>query len=310
MSRPLDAWINGFIGMAIFSASLPATRLALVDLDPIFLTTARAAIAGICAMLILALVRQPAPRRADLPSLVVVSLGVVLGFPMLTALALRHITSAHGVVYLGLLPLSTAIFGVLRAGERPNAAFWLFAVLGSLCVAAFALHNGADASLAGDGLMLAAILVCGLGYAEGGRLARTMGGWPVICWALVIALPVMAALAVAGWPDWTRVGYPALAGLAYVSLFSMLIGFFFWYRGLAKGGIAAIGQLQLFQPFLGLALAAGVVGESVGWDMGLASLAVIGCVVGSRRYGRKITPSAVDESRVRPADRRAYDARR
>jgi drug/metabolite transporter (DMT)-like permease len=286
MNRSLDAWINGFIGVAIFSASLPATRLAVIDLDPIFLTTARATIAGICAALLLLMIRQPIPRRADLPSLVIVALGVVLGFPMLTALALRHITSAHGIVYLGLLPLSTAIFGVLRAGERPKPAFWLFAVLGSLCVAGFALYRGTGASLVGDGLMLLAILVCGLGYAEGARLARTMGGWPVICWALVISLPIMAAFALTRLPDWSRVGNPALAGLAYVSLFSMLIGFFFWYRGLAKGGIAAIGQLQLFQPFLGLALAAGLLGEPVGWDMGLASLAVIGCVAGSRRFGR------------------------
>ncbi len=281
----LRAWINGFIGMAMFSGSLPATRAAVHDLDPVFVTMGRAAIAGLLGAVLLLVLRQRRPRLGDLHSLAITAVGVVVGFPLLTGLALRHITAAHALVYIGLLPLATALFGVWRGGERPRLAFWLFAAFGSACVAAFALRASAAASWAGDGAMVAAILLCGLGYAEGARLSRTLGGWQVVCWALVLSLPLTLAFMVWGWPDWTQVGEPARLGFAYVSLFSMLIGFFFWYRGLAEGGIAAIGQLQLLQPFLGLALAAGLLGEHVGWDMALASAGVIASVAGSRRLG-------------------------
>jgi drug/metabolite transporter (DMT)-like permease len=167
-------------------------------------------------------------------------------------------------VFLGLLPLSTAVFGVLRGGERPRPAFWLFSLLGSACVVGYAARNGIEASLQADLLMLAAIVVCGLGYAEGGRLARHLGGWQVISWALLLALPVMLPLTVLMRPaSFTAVGASAWWALGYVAVFSMLIGFLFWYRGLAQGGIAAVGQLQLLQPFFGLALAALLLHESV-----------------------------------------------
>jgi drug/metabolite transporter (DMT)-like permease len=285
MDRTTLGLINGMAGVVIFSGSLPATRLAVMDLDPVFLTVARAAIAGILAVALLLLYREKRPARADLLSLAVVAGGVVIGFPLLTALALRHVTSAHSIVFIGLLPLATAIFGTLRAGERPKPAFWLFSILGSALVAGFALTRGAEASAVGDSLMLAAVVVCGLGYAEGGRLSRRLGGWQVICWALVLALPAMLILSLWFLPSTlATVGAPAWLGLAYVSLFSMLIGFVFWYRGLAQGGIAAVGQLQLLQPFLGLALAASLLGEPVGWSMLAVTLAVILCVAGARRF--------------------------
>src|SRR5262249_19153559 len=151
-----------------------------------------------------------------------------------------------------------------RGGERPRAAFWLFSCLGSALVAGFALSQGVTASPVGDLLMLAAVVVCGLGYAEGAKLSRRLGGWQVISWALVMSLPVMLALALGTMPpSLADIGGAAWMGLAYVSLFSMLIGFIFWYRGLALGGIAAVGQLQLLQPFFGLALAATLLGEQV-----------------------------------------------
>ena len=167
---------------------------------------------------------------------------------------------------------------MLRGGERPKPAFWLFSALGSALVAGFALMQGGASSPLGDGLMLAAIIVCGLGYAEGARLSRTLGGWQVISWALVISLPVMIALSVAFRPQtFSDVALPAWFGLAYVSLFSMLIGFIFWYRGLVQGGIAAVGQLQLLQPFFGLALAATLLHEPVSPMMLVVTLAVILC---------------------------------
>jgi len=297
MQKTTHGWLNGLLGVLIFSGSLPATRLAVQGLDPVFLTFARATIAGTLGLILLVAGRQRWPKRHDLIPLLMVAFGVVLGFPLLTALALRHVTSAHAVVFIGLLPLSTAIFGVLRGGERPQMPFWIFSVLGSGAVIAFALRNGIGASPLGDALMLSAIVVCGLGYAEGARLSRHLGGWQVISWALVLSLPIMMPLAA-----WTRpasfagVSHGALWGLAYVSLFSMLIGFVFWYRGLALGGITGVGQLQLLQPFFGLVLAAALLHEQVPPSMVAVTLIVVACVAGAKHFSRA-SPSVSTISR-------------
>jgi len=285
MERTTDGWLSGFIGMTIFSGSLPATRVAVIGFDPVFLTGARAVIAGALGLAVLVLLRQARPQRRDLVPLLIVALGVVVGFPLLTALALQYVSSAHSLVFIGLLPLATAVFGVLRGGERPRPAFWAFSLLGSLLVAAFALREGVAAAPIGDALMLAAIVVCGLGYAEGGRLSRRLGGWQVICWALVLSLPPMLLVsALSRPPSFGGVPSGAWAGLAYVSLFSMLIGFVFWYRGLAHGGIAAVGQLQLLQPFFGFGLAALLLGETVSGAMLAATLGIVVCVAGAKRF--------------------------
>lgn len=282
-----SGWLNGFIGVLIFSGSLPATRVAVMQFDPVFLTVARASIAAIVALCLLLLFKEKRPARHQLFSLAIVALGVVLGFPLLTALALQYVTSAHSIVFVGLLPLATAAFGVWRGGERPRPVFWFFSVLGSLLVVGFAVSQGLTASPAGDILMLLAILACGLGYAEGAKLSKTLGGWQVISWALVLSLPVMAPLT---WllapPSLSAITPPAWLSLAYVSLFSMLIGFVFWYRGLAQGGIAAVGQLQLLQPFFGLALAATLLHEQVSVAMLGVTVAVILCVAGARKFSK------------------------
>ncbi len=291
MDKATSGWLSGLTGVVIFSGSLPATRLAVTGFDPVFLTVARASIAGLLALALLFLFRQKRPARDDLTSLFIVSLGVVVGFPLLTALALRHVTSAHSIVFVGLLPLATAIFAVLRGGERPRPVFWLFSCLGSALVAGFSLSNsfasGIETSLTGDLLMFGAIIVCGLGYAEGAALSRKLGGWQVISWALVLSLPVMLPLAFVSGPD-TLAGIApqAWGGLAYVSLFSMLIGFIFWYRGLALGGIAAVGQLQLLQPFFGLVLAASLLNEDVSPAMIAVTMVVVLCVAGARKFAR------------------------
>ncbi|MGX5841963.1 DMT family transporter [Mesorhizobium sp. ArgA1] len=287
MDKTASGWVNGFVGVLIFSGSLPATRVAVADFDPTFLTSARAAIAGLLGLAMLVLFRQKRPERTDFMSLVIVALGVVVGFPLLTALALKHVTSAHSIIFVGLLPLATAIFGVLRGGERPRPAFWLFSCVGSGLVAGFALSQGVTASPVGDGLMLAAIIVCGLGYAEGAALSRRLGGWQVICWALAISLPIMLVLTLVTLPpSFATIGSGAWVGLAYVSLFSMLIGFVFWYRGLAQGGIAVVGQLQLLQPFFGLALAASLLHEQVSPLMVVVTLGVVACVFGAKKFAR------------------------
>jgi drug/metabolite transporter (DMT)-like permease len=338
VDKAKGGWLNGFLGVLIFSGSLPATRAAVMDFDPVFLTVARATIAALLGIALLLAAREKLPERGDVPSLIVVAIGVVIGYPLLTALALQHITSAHSIVFVGLLPLATAIFGVLRGGERPRRAFWVFACVGSALVVGYAV--GQDlwpsptegyategerspegipretegyategernpegipretegyapegerspegiARDTGNVLMLAAIVICGLGYAEGAKLSRKLGGWQVICWALALSLPLMLALfVILAPPNFGDVGRPAWLGLAYVSLFSMLIGFVFWYRGLAQGGIAAVGQLQLLQPFFGLALAATLLGEQVSVGMLAVTLAVVACVVGAKR---------------------------
>ncbi len=278
-------WINGFLGVLIFSGSLTATRLAVIDIDPTFLTLVRASIAGIIGIALLAAFRAPLPGKRDVGSLIIVAIGVVAGFPLLTGIALQYMTSAHAIVFIGLLPLSTAIFAVLRGGERPGALFWLFSIAGSLIVASYAYGQGNQSTLLGDVLMLAAIILCGLGYAEGAQLSRRLGGWQVICWALVFSLPLMLPLSFMMQPEtWANIGAMAWGGLAYVTLFSMLIGFFFWYRGLAQGGAAAVGQLQLLQPFFGLMLAAGIAGEAVSSGMVLTAALVVVCVAGAKRF--------------------------
>lgn len=288
MERNAAGWGSGFLGVVIFSGSLPATRLAVADFSPLFLTSARAVIAALIAGVFLAAHRQVRPAAGDLFSLAIVAVGVVIGFPLLTGLALQHITAAHSIVFIGLLPLATAIFGVLRGGERPKPAFWLFSCVGAATVAGFALSRSADGSLSGDLLMIGAVVLCGLGYAEGATLSRRLGGWQVISWALLLALPFMAAIALTVRPDgWAGIGLPAWAGLAYVSVFSMLVGFVFWYRGLALGGIAGVGQLQLLQPFLGLMLAAAILGESIAWPMLAATGVVVLCVAGARHFAHR-----------------------
>lgn len=312
MKRSTKAWMNGAAGVVIFSGSLPATRLAVEGFDPLFVTAARATIAGVLGGALLLFLGTARPRTADLWALGIVAIGVVLGFPLLTALALTHITSAHSVVFIGLLPLSTALFGAFRGGERPRPAFWVFSALGSSLVIGFAFSQGLNAAPVGDGLMLAAILICGLGYAEGARLSQRLGGWQVISWALVLSLPVMGTLMMLFWPgidNASNAGPSAWAGLAYVSLFSMLIGFIFWYRGLALGGTASVGQLQLLQPFLGLLLAAVVLGEPVTSRMVWSTLGVILCVVAARKYGQPQGKTCEPSNPVTPSSAMAMPPR-
>ena len=278
------AW--GALGVLAFSVSLPATRMAVAGgLPSGFVGIGRAVVAGLLAVVTLAAMRQPLPARRLLPRLAVVSLGVVLGFPLLTALALARVPASHGVVVTGLLPAATAVMAVLRAGERPPFRFWLAAGAGLVCVLAFAAAQGGGGIELADGLLLAAVVLCALGYAEGGALARELGGVQVICLALVLSLPVTAA-----WTLW-QLDLAALAqataaawvGFCYVSLVSMFAGFFAWYRGLALGGVARVGQVQLAQPVLSLGWAALLLGEAVTPAMIVAGVGVLACVVATQR---------------------------
>jgi drug/metabolite transporter (DMT)-like permease len=287
--------VFGFVGCAIFAGSLPATRLAVAAFDPLLVTAARAVIAGLLSIVLLAASRQAWPERRIWARLAIVAFGVVLGFPLFSAYAMHQVPASHGIVFVGLLPMMTAAFAVLRGGERPKPAFWLFAGLGAAIVIGYALieariEGHAIGLQAADIDMLIAVIVCGLGYAEGAVLARQLGSWQVICWALILSLPVMAVLLAWRWQVsnldlmtvWAA-GPGPLLGFAYVCLFSMLIGFFFWYHGLKLGGTARVGQLQLIQSFIGLGLAALVLGETVPLAAIIAAVLVVGCIFGARR---------------------------
>ncbi|WP_288445949.1 DMT family transporter [uncultured Chryseobacterium sp.] len=283
----ISGWINGFIGVVLFSGGLPATKLAVMEMSPTFVTIVRAAVAGLLALIVLWLGKEKRPVKKDLIPLLLVSLGCVVGFPLLSALALQYLTSAHSIVFLGMLPLATAIFGVFRGGERPHPVFWIFSIVGSLLVIGYAVSQGISASPIGDILMLLAVILCGMGYAEGAKLSKTLGGWQVISWALVLALPIMIPLFFIYYPEnIENVSFQGWFGLAYISLFSMFIGFIFWYKGLAQGGIATVGQLQLLQPFFGLALAAWLLHEQVSVGMVGVTVGVILCVAGTKKFAK------------------------
>lgn len=282
-----SGWINGFIGVVIFSGSLPATKVAVLAFSPLFLTVVRATIAGLLAVSVLYFFKEKRPTRKQIIPLIIVALGSVIGFPLLSAMALQYTTSAHSMVFLGLLPLATAVFGVIRGGERPSRIFWFFSTVGSLLVVGYAISQGLTASPLGDALMLLAIIVCGLGYAEGAKLSKALGGWQVISWALVISLPIMATSTLFLMPQsFAGIGVAAWISLAYIGIFSMFVGFIFWYRGLAQGGIALVGQLQLLQPLFGLALAATLLHEQVSIDMLGTTIGVIICVACTKRFAK------------------------
>jgi drug/metabolite transporter (DMT)-like permease len=274
----------GFAGMAAFSLTLPATRTAVAELDPTVVGLGRAIVAAALAAAALAAARAPLPERATLGRLAIVALGVVVGFPWLSAWAMRVVPSVQGAVVIGLLPLSTAVFGTLWAGERPSALFWAATAAGSAAVLIYALAAGGGSLHLADLALLGAVLSAGLGYAEGARLARVLGGWQVISWALVIAAPALAVpVGLAIGAHGLHAGPAAWAGFAWVSLVSMYLGFFLWYRGLALGGIARVGQLQLLQPFLTIAASAVLLGERVTPAALAAAAVVLVCVVIGRR---------------------------
>jgi drug/metabolite transporter (DMT)-like permease len=277
----------GALGVLGFSFSLPATRLAVADLDPVVVGLGRAVVAAVLAAALLAVRREPVPARADWPRLGLVAIGVVVGFPIFTSLALRHLSSAHASVIVGVLPAATAAMAVARGGERPSRAFWLAAAAGLAAALGFAATQGASGLAAADVYVLIAIALCALGYAEGGALSRRLGGWQVICWTLVLSAPVLApVVAVRIAASGLHAGADAWLGFTYVALVSMFLAFFAWYRGLALGGIARVSQVQLAQPVLTLVWAALLLGEQVTAATVAAALAVLASVVATQRTRR------------------------
>jgi drug/metabolite transporter (DMT)-like permease len=274
----------GFLGVLAFSFTLPATRVAVEDLDPIVVGIGREALAAVPAALILLATRAALPSREHLRRIGIVAFGVVFGWPVFTALALQDLTSAHSAVIVGLLPAATAVVAVMRAGEHPSPAFWLASLAGLVAVLAFAASQGAGLLSGGDVLILVAVALSAVGYAEGGALARELGGWRVICWAVVLSVPLTLPIGlVAALGTDLQADTDAWLGFAYVAAVSALLGFFPWYAGLARGGVAKIGQIQLIQPLLTLVWSAWLLNEDFGPATVIASIAVLACVVATQR---------------------------
>ena len=279
-------WL-GLLGVVIFSMTLPMTRLAVgpasdPQLPPLFVTAGRAAFAGLLSLLYLRCTAAPRLRARFVPAMAVCALGTVVGFPLVLALALRDVQASHAAVVTGVMPLGTAIAAALYFRQRPSNGFWACAALGCAMVLAFAAHQGAGRLSGADGLLLLAVVCTSIGYVAGARLAAQMPAEQVICWVLVISLPFTLPAALWLWP-----GAPARAsawgGFAYVTLFSMWLGFFAWYRGLALGGAVRVSQVQLVQPFLALLFAVPVLGERLDASTVVFSLAVIGVVFASKK---------------------------
>ena len=264
-NQQLRGYAFGLLGVLCFSVTLPATRVAVASLDPFFVGLGRELVAACFAAPLLYFTRQPRPSASQLRRLGLVVLGLVIGFPTLSAWAMQRVDSSHGAVVLGLLPLATAIAGFLRAHERPSRAFWGVSAVGSFTVIVYALAAGGGSFRGADWALLAAVVCTSLGYAEGGRLGREMGGWQVICWAVVLGTPLLIpAVACLVWQHGLTATPASWAGFAYVSLVSAFLAFFAWYHGLAIGGVARVGQIQLLQPFFTLAFAAAFLGERFG----------------------------------------------
>lgn len=284
----------GLVGVLAFSLTLPFTRMAVTEMGPAFLSLGRALLAALCAGAYLVFTRRKVPAREDLGKLAVVSLGVVLGFPFLTAWAMRDLPAAHAGVVVGLLPLVTAVAGALLARERPSLWFWLSAVAGSGLVVIFASLQGAGGpettslrlSGAADLLLLGAVVAAAVGYTEGAKLSQKLGGLAVISWALVIAAPVFLipfALQLSqGIPS---VSLAAWVGFFYVGIVSQFLGFVPWYRGLQLGGIARVSQVQLFQPFFTLGASFLLLGEKLdALTLVFAVLIVLTVAIGRRAW--------------------------
>ncbi|UCM90049.1 DMT family transporter [Streptomyces marincola] len=271
----------GLLGVAAFSFTVPFTRAATADggLSPLFTGAGRAVVAALLAAAALAITRQRLPRGAQWARLALVAGGVVIGFPLLTSYALTTASAGHGAVVIALLPAATAVLAVLRGRERPPRSFWATAAAGAVAAVAFALSQGSGGGVHGaDLLLLGAVLAAGAGYAEGGLLARELGAWQTISWALVLSAPLTIALTAAAVARHPPAATAAeWAAFAYLAVVSMYLGFFAWYRGLAIGPMARVSQIQLVQPVLSICWAALLLREPLSWQTAVGGLAVIAC---------------------------------
>lgn len=274
--------LYGLAAVAAFSLTLPATRVAVGEFDVATVALGRIVLASVLAACALIALRAARPAPSQLGALALVGAGVVFGFPLLTSWAMSRVDASHGAVLIGLLPLATALAGVWRSRERPSAAFWAASTFGTALVLAFALHAGAGAPQSADAALLAAVVCAAIGYAEGGRLARELGGWQTIAWALVlcapVALPLLVLSVASARAGLQEVSAAAWIGFAYLGVVSQFLGFVLWYKGLSLGGVARVSQVQLLQLFLTLGFSWALLGEQISAATAGFSAAVVAMV--------------------------------
>ena len=298
-SRERLGLLLGFVGMVIFGGTLPATRIAVSAIDPIALTSLRAALAGLCSLMLLVVLRRPLPPRALWPQLVITMLCVVILFPVLMALGVQTVDASHGGVVFGIMPIATALVAVMITHERPRPLFWIASFAGAGLVVAFALRQGGGALSAGDLLLFAAVIMSGIGYAYSGRLTSQIPGWEVISWVLVVALPIsIPATALTIPADISHMALKPWLAVLYVTLFSQWIGFFAWNAGLAMGGIARVAQVQLLQPFVTFALASFFNDETITLQILLFAAGVVATVAISTRTRGSKAPESPEPTSV------------
>jgi drug/metabolite transporter (DMT)-like permease len=284
VNKESKGMLIGFVGILIFSLTLPVSKIAVLSFDPYFIAFGRALIAGLVALLYLLYQQAPIPSKADVMKFVVIALGVVFGFPIFTTVAMKEGSSSHGAVILGMMPLATAVIGVLRFKERPSLGFWLVSLSGAVLVVVYALLKSAGNFTYIDGLLVLGGICACIGYVEGGELSRKMNPRAVISWALVISLPLNAFMSYLTFSSayWSADAI-AWTSFVYLSLFPMFLGFFFWYEGLAIGGIARVSQVQLIQPFCTLLAASILLGDPLTWINMVFAFLVVSTVVLSKQ---------------------------
>ncbi len=271
-------YLFGLMAVVAFAVTLPATRAAVRALDPVFVGLGRGVGAAVMSAAFLILTRQRLPSREEAKGLVIVAAGVVVGFPLLTAWAMRYVDASHGGVVLGILPLVTAVAGVLFSGERPSTRFWLIALVGTALVVGYSLTRAGGTLHVADLALFGAIVSAGVGYAEGARLSRSLGGLQVISWALVFSVPVLIVPVVLFAPASINLPLESWLGFLYVMVISQFLAFFPWYHGLALGGIAKVSQIQLLQPFLTIVASALLLGERADILTWLVAVVVVAVV--------------------------------
>lgn len=276
--------VLGLLAVIGFSATLPATRIAVHYLDPTVVGLGRSIVAALLGAILLAATRARSPTRQQIKSLLVVASGVIVGFPLLSAWAMQRVPAAHAAIVVAILPLFTAVAGALRMHQRPSRGFWIASIAGSLIVMAFVLFTSHASVQRADNLLALAALLGAVGYAEGGRLARELGGWQVICWALVITAPfLLLPVGIAVQRHGVSAPLQAWLAFGYVSVVSQLLAFFLWYHGMALGGIVRVSQMQLLQVFFSMGIAATLLGETITPLMLLAAALVAVVLAVSRR---------------------------
>ena len=251
LSIETKGMLIGFVGISIFSLTLPFTQMAVNEMSPFFVAFARASIAGICALILLIFTKSKFPNKIQIRRLIIIVIGVIYGFPIFTSIAMKTLPSSHSGIVLGILPLAMSLFAAIKYKEKPSSSFWMISIFGTFIVISYTFIDNDGSLMIEDLWLLFAILFAAIGYSEGGTLAKEMGSIGVISWALVISLPINLFASYLFYEiNYTSISFQAIISLTYVGLFSMFIGFFFWYKGIAIGGISRVGQVQLIQPFL------------------------------------------------------------